>query len=147
MISWRLTALLKTVASWVPRLLETYEQLGFKNVNASHYPTKSELRAFFTQLQFMVNEEFSYASCDNSSPEAIGPRLRNLIAEASQESCEGVNLNFVIEATIGRRPLWRLILLCKRCPGSFHQDGDAEGDFVAGNWLFQANKAPNQLPW
>lgn len=52
----------------------------------------------------MVGEEYSY-SIDNSCLEADGPKLRNLIAEASQESSEGVNFDLIIEVTIGRTPL------------------------------------------
>lgn len=97
-------SLLNSITSWVSRLSEIYEELGFKDVSANDNPVKPELRAFFTHLQFMVGEEFSYSSCDNSSLEADGPKLRRLIAEASQESLEGVTYGFSIKVAIGTMP-------------------------------------------
>ncbi|MCJ1470889.1 hypothetical protein MMC07_009537 [Pseudocyphellaria aurata] len=92
-------------SSYIPRLVEIYEELGFDNVSANNFPTKPELRGFFTQLQFMVSEEFSYGSLENSSPEADGPKLRKLIEEASHESSKGVNMDFGIQVAIGRKAM------------------------------------------
>lgn len=97
--------MLKPFGSFMSRLLEIYEQLGFDNLSANHFPIKTELRGFFTQLQFMVSEEFSYAYYENSHPEADGPKLRKLIEEASHESSEGVSLDFMIQVAIGRKVL------------------------------------------
>ena len=118
-------SMLKNAASWVSRLSETYEQLGLEKVSASHHPILPDLRAFFTHLQFMVSEEFSYSYLDNSGHEADGPKWRRLIAEASQESSSGVNLDFIIDVNVGRKPLPRPSLSHDvAADGSFHDGGN-----------------------
>ena len=53
----------------------------------------------------MSVEEFSWAVLDNSNAEASGPLCRRVIKEASEELKDGVALNYILEAVIGRKAL------------------------------------------
>ena len=60
---------------------------------------------FFTQMQFMVGEEYSFAAMDNSDPQKGGPVHRRRILEAEKEARKGVALQYFPEVTIGKKPL------------------------------------------
>ena len=67
------------------------------------YPVKAHFRSFFTQMTCMSVEEFSWAVLDNGSVEGSGPLCRKVIREASEELKDGVALNYILEAVIGRK--------------------------------------------
>ena len=67
------------------------------------HPMSPEIRGFFTHLQFMVAEEFSYGAMDNSDPSAGGYEHRRRIQEAAKQANEGAALHFNVEATVGRK--------------------------------------------
>lgn len=68
-----------------------------------HYPSSPHTGYFLAQVQLFVSEEYSWASLDNSGPEASGPRRRKLLQEAAEEVQEGVGMKFIMEVTTGRK--------------------------------------------
>lgn len=77
---------------------------GYHEESNKRYAVSPELRMFFTQLQFMVGEEYSSAAMDNSDPQKGGPAHRRRIQDAAKEAKEGVALQFFPEVTIGKKP-------------------------------------------
>ena len=91
--------------SWPPRLADDFAKQGFREIDYKRYETSPELRMFFTQMQFMIGEEYSFAMMDNSNPHKGGPAHRRRIQEAAEESREGAGMHFIPEVTVGRKPL------------------------------------------
>ena len=69
------------------------------------HPISPEIRGFFTQLQFMVAEEYSYIAMDNSDLNAGGYEHRRLIQKAVKQADEGAAMHFNLEVTVGRKAL------------------------------------------
>lgn len=69
------------------------------------HPINPETRVFFTQIQLMVTEEYSYGGMDNSDPNAGGYEHRRRIKEAAKQVNEGAAINYNLEVTIGRKAL------------------------------------------
>lgn len=91
--------------SWVPRLKNTFEEQGLLESCTHYHPTPPHLRLFFTQMQLLVNEEYSWYALENSGADSRGPKRRKLIQEAAREMQEGVAITFIIETTTGRKRL------------------------------------------
>lgn len=93
------------VSSWPAELSESYKKEGFENVTTHRHPISSDIREFFTQMQFMVAEEFSYVAMDNSDPNTGGYEHRRRIQEAAKQAVEGAAMHFNLEVTVGQKPL------------------------------------------
>lgn len=89
---------------WPPRLPDSFAKQGFQDVSYNRYPISSEVRMFFTQMQFMIGEEYSIVAMDNSDPQKGGPAHRRRIQEAAKEAKEGAAMHFIPEVTIGKKP-------------------------------------------
>ena len=77
---------------------------GYHEVANKRYAVNPEFRMFFTQMQFLIGEEYSFAAMDNSDPQKGGPEHRRRIHEAAKEAKGGVALQFFPEVTIGKKP-------------------------------------------
>ena len=63
-----------------------------------------ELSIPWLQTQFGAWEEFSKVGMDNSSQQAEGPRLRELIGKGYTELSKGVVYDYGLEVTVGKKP-------------------------------------------
>ncbi|KAJ6093571.1 S-adenosyl-L-methionine-dependent methyltransferase [Penicillium sp. IBT 16267x] len=89
---------------WVPSLPDLFARRGMVNVRKELYPCSPHSRVYWSQLQFNSNEEYSYLAMDNSTSDAAGPRLRNLIRQAAVECRQGGGFDFTMEVALGRKP-------------------------------------------
>lgn len=89
---------------WPPKLGDLFAEQGFRDVSYNRYPLTSEVRDFFTQMQFMVGEEYSLVAMDNSGPQTSGPAHRRRIQDAAEEAKAGAAMHFIPEFTVGRKP-------------------------------------------
>lgn len=89
---------------WPSTLGDDFAKQGFTKVSHNRYPIKPDTRMIFTQMQFMIGEEYSFVAMDNSGPTASGPAHRRRIQEAAKEAKEGVAMHFIPEVTVGMKP-------------------------------------------
>lgn len=88
---------------WPPRLPDIFEKQGLRDVTYGRYATGPETRLFWTQLQCMVAEEYSFVAMDNSDPQSGGPAYRRRIQEAAKEAKEGAAISHTLEVTVGMK--------------------------------------------
>lgn len=87
--------------SWVSRLPQTLQEVGYTDVTSDAYAVPPPVRAFFNHTEIMAYEEVSYTAMQGEE----GPAFRQLIQESAEEMRRGVTFVSKPEVVVGRKPL------------------------------------------
>jgi len=87
--------------SWISRLPQILQQVGFTSITSNTYPIAPELRAFTNHTQLGAYAEASYIGMDKET----GAAFRTLIQESADEINHGVTFIYSPQVVVGRKPL------------------------------------------